>query len=140
MGLRALGAGALAVVGGLLMVASGFAAGGLLLTALDVVEGEIPRYLGGVEGLTATLAVGIVSTLIALGGVTVVAGGVSLGFGHRTTGRSLILLGGGASFLGLLITFLYSSYRLGLSGTLAYTPYWVGVALAVAARRLGRDA
>ncbi|HZW85455.1 MAG TPA: hypothetical protein VFE91_06100, partial [Nitrososphaerales archaeon] len=57
---------------------------------------------------------------------------------HTTTGRVLIYLGGGAGFLGLLISFGYSAYRLGLDPVLGYLPYWLGLALAVAGRRISK--
>ncbi len=120
------------------MIASGYATRSLLLLALGIIEGEIPQYIGGIAGLTATLAVDILVLLIALGGFTVILGGLALLTGHRTTGRLLILLGGGAGFLGLLITFGLAAFRLGLNQTVAYTPYWIGLVLAVVARRLGK--
>lgn len=106
--------------------------------ALDVAEGEIPQYLGGIAGLTAALAISILVLLIALGGFTVILGGLVLLARRRTIGRFLILLGGGAGLLGLLITFGMAVFRLGFNQSLAYTPYWVGLVLAVVARRIAK--
>lgn len=135
---RVWSSGILAIAGGVLMVASGFAARGLLFTTLNLVEGEIPQYLGGIVGLTATLVVSIIALLIALGGFTVALGGISFLMHHRTTGRLLILLGGGAGVLGLLVTFGYAAFRLGLGVALSYVPYWIGVALAIVARWMAK--
>jgi len=136
----ALAGGLLAAAGGLLVIASGFEAHGLLLSALGVVEGEIPRYIGGIAGLTATLAVDIVVLLISLGGFTIVAGGACILLRHRTLGRALIALGGGAGFIGLLISFGYSAYSLGLTAALGNLPYWAGLVAAAAGRRVAKAA
>jgi hypothetical protein len=135
---RAWASGILAVVGGVLMVASGYGSRSFLLAALNIAESDIPQYLGGIAGLTASLAVSIVAFLIALGGLTVVLGGCALLARHRTAGRLLIMLGGGAGFLGLLVTFGYAAVRLGLTATLAYAPYWLGLVFAVVGRRLAK--
>jgi hypothetical protein len=137
-GVRAWSSGILAITGGVLMVASGFASRGLLSTALNLVEGEIPHYLWGTVGLTATLVVSLIALLIALGGFTVVLGGFSFLMRHRTAGRLLVLLGGGAGILGLLVTFGFATFRLGLGVALGYAPYWIGVALAIFARWMAK--
>ncbi len=137
-GIRVWASGMLAIAGGVLMVASGYASRGLLLTALGFVESDLGRYLGGIEGLTVGIAIDIVVFLIALGGVTVVFGGLTLLLRHRTIGRLLIMLGGGAGFLGLAVTFGFAAFRLGLSGALAYADYWVGLVLAIIARRVAK--
>ena len=126
--------GLLSIAGGLLVLASGFAAHGILLTALGVVQGEIPKFLGGIEGLTATVAVEILALLISLGGLTIVAGGAVVLLGHRTLGRLLIALGGGAGLLGLLVSFGYTAFRLGFGPALDNLPYWLGLVLAVGGR------
>ncbi len=120
------------------MVASGLGTRGFLLTALGLAETEIPHYLGGLAGLAASMAVTILVLLIALGGVTVILGGLSIFAGHATSGRLFILLGGGAGFLGLLISFGYTALAAGLATAVGHPEYWVGVALAVVARRVSR--
>jgi hypothetical protein len=127
-------AGSLAIAGGLLVLASGFEAHGLLLTALGLAKGYIPRYIAGIAGLTAVVAVDIVALLISLGGFTIIVGGVLVLLGHRTLGRVLIAIGGGAGFIGLLISFGYSAFSLGLGAVLGNAPYWAGIALAACGR------
>ncbi len=130
--------GLLAIVGGVLMVFSGYATKGFLLTALNIAENEANQLVSGIAGLTVSLAIEIVTFLIALGGVTVVLGGLALLARHRTVGRLLIMLGGGAGFFGLLVTFGLAVLKVGLSGAFGYAPYWVGLIMAVVARRLAK--
>ena len=141
MGFRAYAAGALAVVGGLLMLGSGYVSRGFLYTALGYAEPHISDFLGGAALDAAVLAVTALELVIALGGLTVLAGGLIIFARHTTTGRVLIWLGGGAGFVGLLLGFGYSVYRLGgIDPVLAYLPYWVGLALAIFGRRLAKGA
>jgi len=139
MGFRGKLAGVLAVIGGILMLLSGYVARGFLYTALGYAVPEIPQLLSGMAASLAILAITLLEFVIALGGLTVLAGGVVILSHHTSVGRALIFLGGGAGFLGLLISFGYSVYKLGgLDPVLAYLPYWVGLALAVTGRRLAK--
>ena len=141
MGARLYSAGALAVVGGFLMLASGYTSRGFLYTALNIAEPHISDFLGGLAANLAFLAVTILELVIALGGLTVIIGGLAILAGHRTTGRILIYLGGAAGFLGVLISFGYAAYRLGGIGpVLAYLPYWVGLAMAASGSWLAKGA
>jgi hypothetical protein len=139
MGYRHYFAGALAISGGLLMLVSGYASRGFLYTALNLAEPHISNFLTGMAASAAVFAVTILELVVAFGGLMVVIGGLILLTHHTTTGRALIYLGGGAGFLGLLISFGYSAYKLGgIDPVLAYLPYWVGLALAVTGRRLAK--
>lgn len=141
MGARLYAAGTLAVIGGLLMVASGYTSRGFLYTALNLAEPHISDFLSGVAANVAVLAVTILELVIALGGLTVVIGGLIVLASHTTTGRILIYLGGGAGFLGALVSFGYTAYKLGgISPVLAYLPYWLGLAMAVSGRWLAKGA
>jgi len=141
MGFRHYIAGALAIAGGLLMLASGYTSRGFLYTALNLAEPHIADFIHGMWANAAVLAVTLLVLVIGLGGLTVVVGGLVLLTHHTTSGRALIYLGGGAGFLGLLISFGYSAYRLGGIGpVLAYLPYWAGLALAVSGRWLAKGA
>jgi hypothetical protein len=133
--------GSLAIVGGLLMLGSGYSSRGFLYTALGYAEPHVSQFLQGIAASAAILAITLVEFAIALGGITVVAGGLVILARHTTVGRTLIYLGGGAGFLGLLISFGLSVYRLGgLDPVLSYLPYWVGLALAVVGRRISKGA
>jgi hypothetical protein len=129
--------GLLAMVGGVLMVYSGYVSHGLLYQAFGQL---VLPYLGGWEASTASLVISVLELLNALGGITVFVGGLVLLSGHGRTGRIIILLGGGAGLLGLIASFGYSTYKLGFDQTLSYEPYWVGLVLAVVARRISRGA
>jgi hypothetical protein len=139
MGARLYAAGALAIIGGFLMLASGYTSRGFLYTALNIAEPRISDLLSGMAANAAVLAVTALELVIALGGLTVIIGGLLVFTSHKTMGRALIYLGGGAGFVGLLVSFGYSAYKLGgISPVLAYLPYWVGLAMAVSGRWLAK--
>jgi hypothetical protein len=139
MSLRAYLAGLLAVIGGALMLLSGYVSRGFLYTALGYAVPEIPKLLSGMAANLAILAITLLEFVIALGGLTVLVGGLVILSHHTGVGRALIYLGGGAGFLGLVVSFGYSVYKLGgLDPVLAYLPYWAGLALAVTGRRLAK--
>ena len=144
MGLRLYASGAIALVGGILMFTSGYVSRGFLYQALGYVEptlsSQISDYFSQVAANAAVLVITLLEFAIALGGLTVVAGGLIILTKHTTLGRFLIFLGGGAGFLGLLFSFGYSAYRLGLDPVLSYSPYWIGLVLAVVGRRLAKGA
>jgi len=129
------------LVGGLLMLASGYTSRGFLYTALNLAEPHITEFLRGIAANVAVLVVTILELVIALGGIAVTVGGLVILTNHTTMGRTLIYLGGGAGFLGLLVSLGYTAYRLGgISPILAYVPYWVGLAMAVSGRWLAKGA
>ena len=123
------------------MLASGYTSRAFLYTALNLAEPHISDFLSGMAANVAVLAVTILELVVALGGIAVMIGGLVILTKHTTTGRTLIYLGGGAGFLGLLVSFGYAAYRLGgFSPLLAYLPYWVGLAMAVSGRWLAKGA
>ena len=129
------------MVGGLLMLASGYTSRGFLYTALNLAEPHITEFLRGIAANVAVLVVTILELVIALGGIAVTVGGLVILTNHTTMGRTLIYLGGGAGFLGLLVSLGYTAYRLGgISPILAYVPYWVGLAMAISGRWLAKGA
>lgn len=128
----------LALAGGLLMVASGFAAHGFMLSVLGDVASVVPKYIGGIAGVTAAVAIWIVSILIALGGVTVIIGAFLIFRRHVTLGRILLALGGGTGFIGFFISFAYVTLTAGISSALALAPYWLGLIFVIAAGRAAR--
>lgn len=140
MGARLYVAGALAIVGGFLMAVSGYSSRSLLYTALNIAEPKLSDFISGIALSAAVVAIYILELLISLGGITVLVGGLLIVLNHARTGRILIFLGGGAGFLGLLISFGYTGYKLGLDQTLAYAPYWIGLVMAVVGRRLAKGA
>jgi len=127
-------AGFLALFGGLLIVASGFAVHSFLLDVLDFLNGKVASYAPGIAGVIPIFAIQILTILVSLGGVTVIGGGAAILAGRISTGRLLITIGGGAGFLGLLIAIGYSAMTVGPSSIVAHFEYWTGVVLAVIAR------
>lgn len=141
MSLRLYAAGGLAILGALLMLGSGYSSRGFLYQALGYAAPRISDFLSGTVANIAVLAITAVEFLIALGGLTVLVGGLIILTHHTSTGRLLIYLGGGAGFLGLIISFGYSVYKLGgIDPVLTYLPYWVGLALAISGRHLAKGA
>ncbi len=139
MAARRLAGGILAVIGGFLMVVSGYSSRGLLFAALNIyVAPNLSDFLSGLALNAAALAVTILEILIGLGGITVIAGGILILMRHVRTGRILISLGGGAGFLGLLISFGYTTYKHGLDDVLLYAPYWIGLVMAIVGRRVAK--
>lgn len=122
------------------MIVSGYASHGLIFTALGYAGQEVPAYLNGFAEGAAVATVTVLELIIALGGLTVMLGGVAILFRRRSTGRALIFLGGGAGLIGLMISLGYTTFVLGAGRALAYAPYWVGLAMAVASRRLAKRA
>jgi hypothetical protein len=138
MSVRLYVAGVLAIFGALLMLGSGYSSRGFLYQAFGISEHYILDF-GGAASSAAVLAITVVELIIALGGLTVLIGGLAILSRHTTIGRTLIYLGGGTGFLGLIISFGYSAYKLGgLNPVLGYLPYWVGLALAISGRRLAK--
>ena len=134
-------AGGLAVSGGILMLASGYTSRGFLYLALGFAEPHLSDFLGGAELGAAVIGITVLELIIALGGLTVLVGGVVILVHHVSVGRALIWLGGGAGYIGLLLGFGYSVYRLGgLDPVLGYLPYWVGLAFAITGRRVAKGA
>ena len=123
------------------MVVSGYAARGFLYQALGYAEPHLSDLLNGGVASTAVIVVTLVQFVIGLGGLTVMAGGLVVLANHTSIGRFIILLGGAGGFLGLLISFGYSAYKVGGVGpVLYYLPYWAGLLLAVLGRRLAKGA
>jgi hypothetical protein len=127
-------AGSLAVLGGFLIVASGFAVHSFLLDVLDFLRGKVASYVPGIPGAIPILAIQTLAILVSLGGITVMGGGAAILAGRISTGRLLITIGGGAGFLGLLIAIGYSAMTVGPSSIVTHFEYWTGVILAVIAR------
>lgn len=141
MGVRAYVAGTLAIVGGLLMLGSGYTSHGFLYTAIGYAEPRFSDFLSGTALSAAVIAATVLELIMALGGLTVLVGGLIILVRHTTTGRILIWLGGGAGFIGLIIGLGYSVYKLGgVDPVFGYLPYWLGLALAISGRRLAKGA
>jgi len=115
------------------MLLGGLASHSLVLWILPLLQQEAIARLPSPVSSTIMLVLDVVALLVTLGGITVIFGGLALLGKHRTTGRLLIALGGGAGFLGLLVALGFYVWTNGIAGVEAHVGYWVGVILAVIA-------
>ncbi|MDA4128077.1 MAG: hypothetical protein OK422_01220 [Thaumarchaeota archaeon] len=134
--LASVASSVLAFLGGILILIGGFGTQSFLLSLFPYIQNEAVVYLPGIASVTVSLAILVLSLLIGLGGFTVITGALALFFEHVRSGRLLIALGGGAGFLGLGVSFLYSLLVKGYPLTSEHLAYWFGLALAVGARWL----
>jgi len=130
--------GILAILGGLMMVLSGFSAHSFSLSILTFLNEESALYLPDAIATVTGLVIRVLGVLIALGGITVTLGGVAILYQRLFTGRLLVALGGGASFLGILVALFFSVITTGFSSIILYAEYWTGVVLAMIGRRLAK--
>ncbi|TLX95043.1 MAG: hypothetical protein E6K96_07845 [Thaumarchaeota archaeon] len=135
-----LGSMALAFIGGGLIVTSGFTVHGFLLSLLSLVSGGLPTIVPAEIAIPLSITASVLSVLVALGGITVLLGGIALYRRHIFVGRFLIALGGGASFLGFLVTIGYAVVTEGVTSVEAHSQYWIGIVVAVLARWLAGKA
>jgi hypothetical protein len=133
--LRLFACGVLAVVGGLLMFLGGVTAHSLALWILPMLRQQVLTKLPPTVQAASSMVIDVIAALVSLGGITVAIGGVILIFGRRTTGRLLIALGGGAGLLGLAGALGYTLIVSGPASIGDHVGYWVGLVMAVAARR-----
>jgi hypothetical protein len=128
--------GATAIVGGLLMFLGGVTSHSITLWILPTLKQEILTHTPATVHAEALLAIGIIAALVSLGGITVIFGGLLLLAKRRSTGRLLIAMGGGAGLIGLCLALGYYLYVNGPAGVSAHAGYWIGLVLAVVARRV----
>lgn len=131
-----LASGAVAIVGGFLMFSGGVTPHSIALWILPMLHQQVLSKLPQPAVMGATLAVDFIALLVALGGITVIFGGLFLLAGRKTTGRTFIALGGGAGLLGLSLALGYTVIVSGVGSVGSHVGYWVGVVLAVIARRV----
>ncbi len=136
------GAGVLALVSGLVLIASGVTSGSLLLTILSYVDKDLGPRLPFVDNFFLNLGIATLTFLVGLGGVLVIIGGASLLLKHRFIGRLLIGLGGGMAIFGLLFSMGEVYYVSGFSSLIFhqsyFTLYWVGAILATTSILISR--
>ena len=94
--------------------------------------------MGGTAATVMSVLITGLALTAALGGFIVILGGVLILASRYTIGRSFIFLGGGAGFLGLVISFGLAVFTLGISAVAGYSAYWAGLALVVVSRRVMR--
>ena len=126
-------AGVVAIIAGLILIASGVASGSVLLKGLSYVDNYFGSSIGPGQSVLQ-LAVLILTFLVGLGGISVIAGGALLLRKHGSVGRFLIGIGGGTAIFGLLFAMAEALYTSGSSAPIFYQPfftvYWIGAILA----------
>ncbi|MGA2573550.1 MAG: hypothetical protein ABSF36_05010 [Candidatus Methanomethylicaceae archaeon] len=134
-------AGVLAIIAGLILIASGVISGSILLTALGVVNNYIGPIIGPAD-IVLQLATGALTYLIGFGGFLAILGGVLLLLKHGSAGRFLIGLGGGTAIFGLLFSMAEALYVTGISAPIFHQAYfglyWIGAILATISIFLSR--
>jgi hypothetical protein len=134
-------AGYLAIIAGLILIASGVITGSILLTALGVVNNYIGPIIGSAD-IVMQLAIGALTYLIGFGGLLAIIGGVLLLLKHGSMGRFLIGIGGGTAIFGLLFSMAEALYVTGISAPIFHQTffglYWIGAILATISIFLSR--
>jgi small-conductance mechanosensitive channel len=135
-------AGVLALISGVVLIASGVTSGSLLLTILSYVDKDLGPHLPFADNFMLNVAITTLTFLVGLGGILVIIGAVSLLLNHRFLGRLLIGLGGGMAVFGLLFSMIEAFYVSGFSSLIFhqsyFTLYWVGAILATTSILLSR--
>jgi hypothetical protein len=135
-------AGILAIVAGLILIASGVTSGSILLTGLGYVDNYLGSSIGSAGQFMLQLAIGALTFLVGLGGLSAIVGGVLLLLKHGSVGRFLIGLGGGMAIFGLLFSVGEALYVSGLSAPIFrqtyFGLYWIGAILATISIFLSR--
>ena len=136
--------GVLAVIAGLILIASGVTSGSLLLTGLGYVSNYLGPSITPEGDLLLRLAIGMLTFIVGLGGILVVAGGVLLLRHQRFAGTLLMGLGGGMAVFGLLFSMAEALYVTGFSAPVFhqsyFTLFWLGSILATIANLLASRA
>ena len=127
--------GILAMIGGAIIVTSGYRTGSFLVTVASFSEAKFGSLLPG-EALTAIqIGVLVLSFIIGFGGLLAILGGVLVIAKHVTIGKILIGLGGGLGFIGIVISvgtqFTYTafpcSWTTWTTGSALSSQLWAGI-------------
>lgn len=128
--------GILAIVGGLLILQSGVGTRSFLLSVISISEQRFGGDLPGIAKSLINLFILALSSLISLGGLLAIIGGILVLLKHRFSGKIIIALGGGMGFLGIAISLSYDVFTQGLSAIVLHIPYWIGILIASIGRSL----
>jgi hypothetical protein len=136
-------AGYLAIIAGLILVASGVVSGSILITGLTFLNNYIGPSIGSAS-LLIQYAIEVLVFLVGFGGILAIVGGVLLLAKHGSAGRFCIGLGGGMAVFGLLFSMAEALYATGLSAPVFHQTYfglyWIGAILATISYFLSRRA
>jgi len=128
--------GVLALISGLILIASGVTSASLLLKIVDYIDKYLGPHLPFADNFVLNIAIASLAFVIGLGGLLVFLGGILLLLKHSFSGRTLIGLGGGMAIIGLLFSMGEAYYASGFSSVIFhesyFTLYWIGAILATA--------
>lgn len=127
---------ALAMLGGLLIVVSGYRTSSFILSVLSFSENQ--TVVPSVVRTAITVAIPVLTFVISLGGILVISGGILLLLRHKTSAILLIALGGGVGFIGIVIGLGYNVFTSGPISIISHFDYWIGVLVASIGRALGK--
>jgi hypothetical protein len=128
--------GILAIIGGILIITSGFRTGSFLVTAAKFSEAQFGSLLPGQALSLIQIGLIALSFVIGFGGFLAILGGILIISKHVTIGKILLGLGGGVGFIGIAISMGYAIYVSGFSVLATHFDYWLGVLIASIARYL----
>jgi hypothetical protein len=128
--------GILAIIGGLLIITSGFRTGSFLVTATNYSEAKFGSLLPGQALSAIQIGLIVLSFVIGFGGLLAIIGGLLILSKHLTIGKILLGLGGGVGFIGIAISVGYAIYVSGFSILVTHFDYWLGILVASVARYL----
>ena len=132
--------GALAILGGALILGSGVRLHAFILAAALFIYRNEGSVLPPDVATTLEIFILILIVLVILGGLLAVVGGFAMFGRHATAGMILIALGGGIGFAGIGFSMAYDIYAYGFSVLITRIDYWIGVLLASVARYAAKDA
>lgn len=128
--------GILAVVGGMLILQSGVVTRSFILSIISISDQKFGGSLPGIAKSLIDVVIIALGSLISLGGLLAIIGGVLVLLKHRFSGKILIALGGGMGFLGIAISLAYDVFTEGLSAVISHVPYWIGIVITSVGRYL----
>jgi len=128
--------GILAIIGGVVIVSSGYHTGSFLVTAASYSEARFGSLLPGQALSAVQISLIVLSFVIGFGGLLAILGGVLVIAKHVTVGKIFIGLGGGVGFIGIAISVGYAIYVNGFSILITHAEYWIGVLIATIGRYL----
>jgi hypothetical protein len=136
-GRRILG-GSLAIVGGLLILSSGFRTHSFILQFAPYLEQQVNSSIPYAAQVTISAGISVLSFIIALGGLAVITGAIFVFLNHLTLGKLLIALGGGFGLIGILIAVGYAVFTSGPAILITEIDYWIGIVIASVGRYVAK--
>ncbi len=126
------------MLGGAMVLASGVDFHGFTYEIIGLLQTKFLSFLPQLAQEAATLVADTLLLLMGLGGITIMAGGMLMMRGRVTLGKLLVMLGGGAGFIGLAVGLGYAIFSGGLLSVVGHAEFWLGLLLAAIGRRASK--